>query len=434
VLGRAFDPHRTAREALVDAMSSAARATASLLGRRAPATNDDAFWALRDVSFEVPHGEALGLIGGNGAGKSTLLKLLTRITAPTTGRATIQGRVGSLLEVGTGFHPDLTGRENVFLNGAILGMHRHEVVRKFDEIVAFAEVERFIDTPVKRYSSGMYLRLAFAVAAHLEPEVLLVDEVLAVGDAAFQAKCLGKMSDVTAEGRTVVFVSHNLDAIQRLCPRSVLLDGGRVADMGRSDEVVRGYLTRQRRRPSPAEWLDVSSLRRRGSGGARFAAVRFTTGEATLDGHPYPLGPLEVQLEIDSEAARTASSLAVVIRDVGGTNLVNADIAAAEQVLRLEPGTNVVSVRIESLYLNPGEYSVDLWLGDGGPSGVDYVESAFQLLVHDPRPAGTGPSLVVTGLVPCALQASVAPGSLRDDARDSGDSAATGSGVSGAGR
>jgi hypothetical protein len=280
----------------------------------------------------------------------------------------------------------------------------------------------------------MYLRLAFAVAAHLEPEVLLVDEVLAVGDAAFQAKCLGKMSDVTAEGRTVVFVSHNLDAIQRLCPRSVLLDAGRVADMGRSDEVVRGYLTRQRRRPSPAEWLDVSSLRRRGSGGARFAAVRFTTGEATLDGHPYPLGPLEVQLEIDSEAARTASSLAVVIRDVGGTNLVNADIAAAEQVLRLEPGTNVVSVRIESLYLNPGEYSVDLWLGDGGPSGVDYVESAFQLLVHDPRPAGTGPSLVVTGLVPCALQASVAPGSLRDDARDSGDSAATGSGVSGAGR
>jgi ABC-type polysaccharide/polyol phosphate transport system ATPase subunit len=435
VLGRAFDPHRTAREALVDAMSSAARAAASLFRRPGAAAHDDAFWALRDVSFDVPHGEALGLIGGNGAGKSTLLKLLTRITAPTTGRATIQGRVGSLLEVGTGFHPDLTGRENVFLNGAILGMRREEVVRKFDEIVAFAEVERFIDTPVKRYSSGMYLRLAFAVAAHLEPEVLLVDEVLAVGDAAFQAKCLGKMSDVTAEGRTVVFVSHNLDAIQRLCPRSVLLDAGRVADMGRSDEVVRGYLTRQRRRPSPAEWLDVSGLRRRGTGGARFEAVRFTTGEAALDGHPYPLGPLELQLEIDAVGPRTAASLAVVIRDVGGTNLVNADIAAAEQVLRLEGGPNVVSLRIESLYLNPGEYTVDLWLGDGGPSGVDYVESAFQLLVHDPRPAGTGPSLVVTGIVPCALRASVVPGSQRDDARDRGSRAASSTdGTPGAGR
>jgi lipopolysaccharide transport system ATP-binding protein len=191
--------------------------------------------------------------------------------------------------------------------------------------------------------------------------------------------------------------------------------------MGRSDEVVRGYLTRQGRRPSPAEWLDVSGLRRRGTGGARFEAVRFTTGEATLDGHPYPLGPLELELEIHAEQARTASSLAVVIRDVGGTNLVNADIAAAEQVLRLEPGPNVVSLRIESLYLNPGEYTVDLWLGDGGPSGVDYIESAFQLLVHDPRPAGTGPSLVVTGLVPCALRASVASGSLRDDVRDRGD-------------
>jgi len=434
VLGRALDPHRTAREALVDAMSGAVRATASLLRRTAPTTGDDAFWALRDVSFDVPHGEALGLIGGNGAGKSTLLKLLTRITAPTAGRATIQGRVGSLLEVGTGFHPDLTGRENVFLNGAILGMRRDEVARKFDEIVAFAEVERFIDTPVKRYSSGMYLRLAFAVAAHLEPEVLLVDEVLAVGDAAFQAKCLGKMGDVTAEGRTVVFVSHNLDAIQRLCRRAVLLEGGRVVDAGRADEVVRGYLTRQLRRPSPAEWLDVSGLRRRGSGGARFAAVRFTTGEPALDGHPYPLGPLELQLEIDAAEGRSVSSLAVVIRDVGGTNLVNADIAAAEQTLRLEAGRNVVTLRIDSLYLNPGEYTVDLWVGDGGPTGLDYVESAFQLLVLDPRPAGTGPSLVVTGLVPCALRASVASGSMREGVRESSTAGSGGVDPRGAGR
>ena len=387
-------------------MSGALRTAGSLVGRQS-APRDDAFWALRDVSFDVPHGEALGLIGGNGAGKSTLLKLLTRITAPTTGRATIHGRVGSLLEVGTGFHPDLTGRENVFLNGAILGMRRAEVARKFDEIVAFAEVERFIDTPVKRYSSGMYLRLAFSVAAHLEPEVLLVDEVLAVGDAAFQAKCLGKMGDVTAEGRTVVFVSHNLDAIQRLCPRSVLLEAGRIADVGRSDDVVRGYLTRQMRRPSPAEWLDLSGHRRSGSGVARFVAALFTTGREQLGGHPHPLAPLEFLLEIDSTSARTVSSLAVVIRDVGGTNLVNADIAGDEREIRLEPGRNIVRLRIETLYLNPGEYMVDLWIGDGGPRGADHVESAFQLLVLDPRPAGAGPSLVVTGAVPCTVTASV---------------------------
>jgi lipopolysaccharide transport system ATP-binding protein len=387
-------------------MSGAVRAAGALVGRRS-AAQDDAFWALRDVSFEVPHGQALGLIGGNGAGKSTLLKLLTRITAPTTGRATIHGRIGSLLEVGTGFHPDLTGRENVYLNGAILGMRRAEVARKFDEIVAFAEVERFIDTPVKRYSSGMYLRLAFAVAAHLEPEVLLVDEVLAVGDAAFQAKCLGKMGDVTAEGRTVVFVSHNLDAIQRLCPRSVLLEAGRVAEIGRSDDVVRGYLTRQMRRPSPAEWLDLSGHRRSGSGAARFVAAMFTTGVEQLGGHPHPLAPIEFSLEIESASARSVTSLAAVIRDVGRTNLVNADIAASERVLHLEAGRNVVRLRIETLYLNPGEYLVDLWIGDGSPRGADYIESAFQLLVLDPRPAGEGPSLDVIGLVPCVVSASV---------------------------
>ncbi len=389
-------------------MSGAVRAAGALVGRRGT-EQDEAFWALRDVSFEVSHGEALGLIGGNGAGKSTLLKVLTRITAPTTGRATIRGRIGSLLEVGTGFHPDLTGRENVYLNGAILGMRRVEVTRKFDEIVAFAEVERFIDTPVKRYSSGMYLRLAFAVAAHLEPEVLLVDEVLAVGDAAFQAKCLGKMGDVTAEGRTVVFVSHNLDAIQRLCPRSVLLESGRVADVGRSDDVVRGYLTRQRRRLSPAEWLDLTTHRRRGTGVSRFVAAMFSTGLELLGGHAHPLAPLEFLLEIDSPAARTVNSLAVVIRDVAGTNLVNADIAEEEKTVRLEPGRNVVRLRINALYLNPGEYSVELWLGDGSLHGADWVESAFQLLVLDPRPAGTGAGLQVIGLVPCSLTVSVEP-------------------------
>ena len=199
-------------------------------------------WALRDVSFTVEQGEALGIIGRNGAGKSTLLKILSRVTAPTNGRVKVKGRIASLLEVGTGFHPELTGRENITLNGAILGMSKAEISRKFDEIVDFSGVEKFIDTPVKRYSSGMYVRLAFAVAAHLDPEILVIDEVLAVGDAEFQKKCLGKMGDVAKEGRTVLFVSHNMPAIQSLCNRSILLESGRVAQDGQTSEVVSHYL------------------------------------------------------------------------------------------------------------------------------------------------------------------------------------------------
>jgi len=199
-------------------------------------------WALKDVSFEVKRGEAIGIIGRNGAGKSTLLKVLSRITEPTSGRVTIKGRVASLLEVGTGFHPELTGRENIYLNGAILGMSRQEIKRKFDEIVAFAEIEKFLDTPVKRYSSGMYVRLAFAVAAHLEPEILLVDEVLAVGDAGFQKKCLGKMGDVAKGGRTVLFVSHNMGAISQLCPTCLWLDGGSIKKRGLSRSIITFYL------------------------------------------------------------------------------------------------------------------------------------------------------------------------------------------------
>ncbi len=212
------------------------------------------FWALRDVSFEVRPGEVVGIIGRNGAGKSTLLKVLSRITEPTAGRVTLHGRVSSLLEVGTGFHPELTGRENIFLNGSILGMSRAEIRRKFDAIVAFAEVEKFLDTPVKRYSSGMYVRLAFAVAAHLEPEILIVDEVLAVGDAAFQRKCLNKMQEVGQHGRTVLFVSHNMPAITRLCPRTVLLNGGRVQADGPSPQVVRDYLRSDQGSTAHREW------------------------------------------------------------------------------------------------------------------------------------------------------------------------------------
>ena len=239
-LGQALDRKATFRDALV----SFGKGVATRVRQKFvdAGKSDDAFWAIRDANFHVNRGEVLGLVGRNGAGKSTLLKILSRITEPTEGKAVIRGRVASLLEVGTGFHPELTGRENIYLNGAILGMSKREIGRKFDEIVAFSEVEKFLDTPVKRYSSGMYVRLAFAVAAHLEPEVLIVDEVLAVGDQAFQKKCLGKMGDVVRQGRTVLFVSHNMDAIQNLCTHVVLCKDGRASDRMSPEEGIRQYL------------------------------------------------------------------------------------------------------------------------------------------------------------------------------------------------
>ncbi|HWI19291.1 MAG TPA: ABC transporter ATP-binding protein [Vicinamibacterales bacterium] len=234
------DRYETLRDAIASRLTAPLR---WLNGSQRPQTTVDDFWALRDVSFTIAQGEVVGLIGRNGAGKSTLLKILSRITDPTTGRVVLDGRVASLLEVGTGFHPELSGRENIFLNAAILGMSRAETSRKFDEIVAFAEVEQFLDTPVKRYSSGMYVRLAFAVAAHLEPEILVVDEVLAVGDADFQKRCLGKMHEVSRGGRTVLFVSHNMAAIQALCSRAIWLESGTVAADGAVGDSVRRYLT-----------------------------------------------------------------------------------------------------------------------------------------------------------------------------------------------
>jgi lipopolysaccharide transport system ATP-binding protein len=230
---------------LRDVMASKFKSLGSFINPKAKLENpaSEEFWALKDVSFEIKQGDRVGIIGRNGAGKSTLLKILSRITEPTTGSIKIKGRVASLLEVGTGFHPELTGRENIFLNGAILGMGKEEIKRKFDEIVAFAEVEKFLDTPVKRYSSGMYVRLAFAVAAHLEPEILIVDEVLAVGDAAFQKKCLGKMEDVGKEGRTVLFVSHQMAAIQNLCQRTIWLNQGQLFNDDQTQVVISKYLS-----------------------------------------------------------------------------------------------------------------------------------------------------------------------------------------------
>ena len=230
------------RDVIANGAKSVGRRLLTPLGKGESDPTVEEFWALKDVSFEIQQGDRVGIIGRNGAGKSTLLKILSRITEPTKGSIRIKGRVASLLEVGTGFHPELTGRENIYLNGAILGMSKAEIKRKFDEIVAFAEVEKFLDTPVKRYSSGMYVRLAFAVAAHLEPEILVVDEVLAVGDSAFQKKCLGKMDDVAKEGRTVLFVSHNMAAIKNLCQQVILLNKGEVITIGKTDIIIQKYL------------------------------------------------------------------------------------------------------------------------------------------------------------------------------------------------
>lgn len=253
--------YKALRDTLTDVLYAPFRLVRSIFKRREKSDGDTAsvLWALRDIGFEVGRGEVVGIIGRNGAGKSTLLKILSRITKPTEGMVEIHGRVGSLLEVGTGFHPELTGRENIYLNGSILGMKKVEIDRKFDEIVAFAEVEEFIDTPVKRYSSGMYVRLAFAVAAHLEPEILVIDEVLAVGDAAFQKKCLGKMGDVAKEGRTVLFVSHNMQAVQALCHRAILIEAGRVAATGSAKAVVARYLASVSEMGSEIAWTEASA-------------------------------------------------------------------------------------------------------------------------------------------------------------------------------
>ncbi len=258
-IGRRRQAYRTLRETMGGTLQR-------LRTRPATADADPTIWALRRVSFDIRQGEVMGVIGGNGAGKSTLLKILTRITEPTEGYVELRGRVGSLLEVGTGFHPELTGRENVYLNGAILGMRRAEIAAKFDEIVAFAEIDKFLDTPVKRYSSGMYVRLAFAVAAHLEPEILLVDEVLAVGDVAFQQKCLGKMGEVARGGRTVLFVSHNLAAVRRLCSSAILLRQGQLAGEGSPDAIIDEYLLGATSAGTPVVTLPAGAAEAPGEG------------------------------------------------------------------------------------------------------------------------------------------------------------------------
>lgn len=285
------------RDVIVDVALGPYRRLRSALRGEGSFGPAERFWALKDVSFEVRHGEVIGIIGRNGAGKSTLLKILSRITEPTTGCCRIHGRVGSLLEVGTGFHPELTGRENIYLNGAVLGMRRSEIARKFDAIVAFAEVEQFVDTMVKHYSSGMYLRLAFAVAAHLEPEILLVDEVLAVGDAAFQKKCLNKMESVGREGRTVFFVSHSMPAIARLCDRVLLFDQGQIVQDGPAHLVTANYLTSGLGTRAAREWPDPA--RAPGNDVVRLRAVRVRDAQGRVSEAIDVRSPVVIELEYD---------------------------------------------------------------------------------------------------------------------------------------
>lgn len=313
-------------------------------------------WALKDVSFEVKRGEVVGIIGRNGAGKTTLLKILSRITEPTEGYAEVRGRVGSLLEVGTGFHPELTGRENIYLSGAILGMKKREIDRKFDEIVAFAEVEKFLDTPVKHYSSGMYVRLAFAVAAHLEPEILLVDEVLAVGDAAFQKKCLGKMGDVAREGRTVLFVSHNMAAVEHLCSRAILLCNGRVRKLGNVSDVVEFYLSEIGRPRSASDSVLARSL----DGSLELLSIQL------VDEEGHRLSAVQCGRDLNLVILlRTAVHLPEVTVSVGINNLYDIRVTVlhsgiAGYNLRLTPGTNSIVCRVSRFPLSPGSYVIDL--------------------------------------------------------------------------
>jgi lipopolysaccharide transport system ATP-binding protein len=350
----------------------------------APAAEED-FWALKDVSFEVNQGEVVGIIGRNGAGKSTLLKILSRITEPTKGRITLNGRVASLLEVGTGFHPELTGRENIFLNGAILGMSRVEIKSKFDEIVAFAEVERFLDTPVKRYSSGMYVRLAFAVAAHLEPEILVVDEVLAVGDAQFQEKCLGKMNEVAKKGgRTILFVSHNMTAVASLCSRAVYLAGGKVNAIGTSSEMIDAYLGSQVSSSAFSPRHDHRSGDRRVMiDDFSISPGQLQTGQrATFEFH-VSTGPHWI--------SGAEAEFAIGVSTVAGGKTMMLFSADAQPAFELPQGKSIVRVVIDQIPLVPGTYALNLWAGLGTVP-YDWIRDCFRLIVS---PGGFAPGRIV---------------------------------------
>jgi lipopolysaccharide transport system ATP-binding protein len=344
------------------------------------------FWALKNVSFEVKQGEIIGIIGRNGAGKSTLLKILSRITEPTEGRVVLNGRVASLLEVGTGFNAELTGRENIFLNGAILGMTRREITRKFDDIVAFAEVDQFLDTPVKRYSSGMYVRLAFAVAAHLEPEILIVDEVLAVGDAEFQKKCLGKMDEVSRrDGRTVLFVSHNMGVVTSLCSTTIWLDGGMIKDSGASREVISKYLSRRTERERIVRLTEVP--RGTDDNRLRLSSVEWLAELPLRHGEP-----VKARIRFSTRAPVSAVSVGIGFSTLEGTRLLTyeTDFQESFRPDLSNPGNHVIEIDVDALPLAPDLYNLDVGCRSGDFHVLDYLPACSQVeVIAGPSTPGT---------------------------------------------
>lgn len=377
VAGRRVSQYGSLRESITAAASSAWQ---RLRGQHSGLERvDDHIWALDDVSFSVRSGEVVGIIGRNGAGKTTLLKILSRITKPTSGCAQIHGRLGSLLEVGTGFHPELTGRENIVLNGAILGMRRQEVEARFDEIVAFSGIAKFLDTPVKRYSSGMYVRLAFAVAAHLEPDILLVDEVLAVGDAEFQKKCLGKMRSVVGQGRTVLFVSHNMAAVKSLCDRALLLDAGSVVAEGHVDEVVERYLgLAQETKPGGSIPADAV---RSGTGEARLRYVELLTQDDRQSGEFYFGQRIRVRMTVEVMQNVGPVVAGVVIETLEGVKVACSFSTDCEMdPYTLSPGWHVLTVDID-LTLLPRTYTIGVYLNRPNGYDVDVVTRTAQMSV-----------------------------------------------------
>lgn len=383
-IGAKEQGYKTFREAIMDGISAPVRNLAKLRKltkfKNARSQNDeeDVIWALKDVSFEIDKGEVLGIVGRNGAGKTTILKVLSRITEPTSGFAEINGRVSSLLEVGTGFHPELTGRENVFLNGAILGMNKNEIERKFDEIVDFSGIEKFIDTPAKRYSSGMYVRLAFAVAAHLEPEILLIDEVLAVGDFEFQKKCLGKMSDVASEGRTILFVSHNMKAVKNLCTRAILLNQGKLISNGPTAEVIDEYIGNIEK---SNELLPEISFPPDSNKLFQICAIRILDNKGNLSVELDRTQPFRVAIDYDIREDTRIASVEFSIKKLDDTliyHTADTDLTP-DGIIQRKQGSYTASVKFPGYLLNAGKYKIDAFTRWGKP---DYDHPDTCLVFH----------------------------------------------------
>jgi len=345
-------------------------------------TQNTIFWALKNISFDIHEGEIVGLIGANGAGKSTILKILSRVTTPTNGKIELYGKVKSLLEVGTGFHPELTGRENVYLSGSILGMKKKEIEYKFDEIVKFSEIERFLDTPVKRYSSGMYVRLAFAVAAYMDTEILLVDEVLAVGDASFQKKCIGKMGESSRNGKTILFVSHNMDAISSLCNRCLLLSHGEIIKDGEAREITSEYQSMIYSHIDAS--ADLTNIERYGNGKCKFTSVTITPYNKQTPQKILQVGQdLEIIMNLFAYQDIFDANIAIIIYEQSGYRLIDANTAIKNSHISLKQGQSaIVKFRLKNVLCKPGTYLLGLWIGRANIEDIDGIKYAKQFSIE----------------------------------------------------